>query len=177
MTAEPPPPQQPRHASASGRTGLLRPRPITTGQFAPYGDLHEIPTDTGRIDIEPVPTAVAADMRLFVTTLGYNPTPLPTELTKLERHEWSSQLWIPIDDLTALIVVADPAPDGPRLDTAKAFVTERRIAISYHPQTWHAPMMVLHRTGRFAMAMWMNDANHTDLRPLTAPIRIEPLLR
>ena len=83
--------------------------------------------------------------------------PLRAEL--LERHEFSSQSFVPIDVARWLIVVAPHAPrGGPDTSGVRAFIATGRQGVTYKPNTWHHGLTVLDKSGRFAVFMWRTGA-------------------
>jgi len=102
------------------------------------------------------------------------PSNLPVKIKMLERHPNSSQIFLPIVSGHYLICVAPPDLKGlPDLSMIMAFVVPPEVGISYHPQTWHLPLMVLKIPGTFSMIMW-NDGTDSDcvIYNLKEPIRI-----
>lgn len=83
------------------------------------------------------------------------PSKLPVEITILEQHPESSQLFLPITGADYLVVVAPTNSDGlPDISKLKAFISPPDVGISYHAGVWHLPMMSLEKAGSFAMLMW-----------------------
>jgi len=103
-----------------------------------------------------------------------NPSTLPVEINLLECHPDSSQLFLPINCQNYLVVVAPSNSRGePNLAKIKAFIAPPDVGISYHPGIWHLPMMVLEKTGTFAMLMWESGTkNDCIIHSLKAPIKI-----
>jgi len=93
----------------------------------------------------------------------------------MERHEFSSQSFMPLDVSRWLVVVApsgaDGGPDGSR---AVAFLAGPGQGVTYHAGTWHHPLTILDRPGRFAVFMW-RDGTRTDeeFRTLATPFTVE----
>lgn len=84
-----------------------------------------------------------------------NPSTLPVEITMLEQHPDTSQLFLPITGADYLVVVAPTNSEGlPDLSNLKAFIVPHDVGISYHAGVWHLPMMSLEKAGSFAMLMW-----------------------
>lgn len=103
-----------------------------------------------------------------------NPSNLPVQIEVLERHPNSSQVFLPVVSGHYLVCVAPPDMNGlPDLSMIMAFIVPPEIGISYHPNTWHLPLMVLESPGTFAMMMW-NDGTDDDciIHNLKEPIRI-----
>src|SRR5205814_1665844 len=103
------------------------------------------------------------------------PASLPLEAKVMERHEFSSHSFLPLDVSRWLVVVAPPAADGgPDPSRAVAFLAGPGQGVTYHANTWHHPLTVLDRPARFAVVMW-RDGTRTDeeFRTLAAPFTVE----
>src|SRR5260370_23190306 len=93
----------------------IDPQPLTKEAFAPYGDVIDVPTEAGRQYYEAALGNLRAEARpsLSLSLKAATPDrPLRAEL--LERHEFSSQSFVPIDVARWLIVVAPHAAAGGR---------------------------------------------------------------
>ncbi len=125
-------------------------KPLTPEEFAPYGDVLTSPPDFGRIyyDQGLATLRSAARPSLSVSHAKFLST-LPLEATVMERHEFSSQSFVPIDVSRWLVIVAPPGG------------------------TWHHPLTLLDRPGRFAVFMW-RDGTKTDeeFRTLATPFTV-----
>ena len=92
----------------------------------------------------------------------------PLRAALLERHEFSSQTFVPIDVARWLIVVAPhAAAGGPDLGGVRAFIANGRQGVTYKPNTWHHGLTVLDRPGRFAVFMWRAGAQDEEFVPVT----------
>src|SRR5437764_8556465 len=102
----------------------IEPQPLTKEAFAPYGDVIDMPNEAGRTYYEDALGNLRPDARpsLSVSLKAETPDrPLRAEL--LERHEFSSQTFVPIDVGRWLIVVAPHATaGGPALGGRKASI-------------------------------------------------------
>ena len=98
-------------------------RPLTAAAFAPYGDVVEAPENPGRAYFSSLGNLrSSAQPKLWMLT-KYPTSPLPIQIASLERHEFSSQTFVPIDVSRWLIVVAPgDAKGGPATDRAEAFL-------------------------------------------------------
>ena len=76
-------------------------------------------------------------------------------LTLLERHPCSTQIFFPLGNIVRYLVVVaedDPAnPNAPNWSTVKAFVASGVQGIEYPPGRWHYPLVLLDNPGDFAM--------------------------
>jgi len=80
----------------------------------------------------------------------------------LERHEFSSQSFVPLDVSRWLIVVAPHAREGgPDRTAARAFIATGAQGVTYRADIWHHGLTVLDRPARFAIFMW-RDGTTTD---------------
>jgi ureidoglycolate lyase len=130
--------------------------PLRADAFAPYGEVLEAPGQPGRT--------------YFVDSLGNGRpgTPpslsiarvpqlaaLPLVVTRMERHEFSSQTFVPLDVARWLVIVAPQAAEGgPDRERARAFLASAGQGVTYRTNTWHHPMTVLDRPAQFAIFMW-----------------------
>ncbi len=64
------------------------------------------------------------------------------EVRWLERHAFSTQMFVPMRAGRYVVVVAHGG-DAPELASLRAFVVEGSRAITYRPGTWHHPMIAL----------------------------------
>jgi ureidoglycolate lyase len=93
----------------------------------------------------------------------------------LERHEFSSQTFVPIDVARWLVVVAPHAVGGgPDVSALRAFIATGRQGVTYKANTWHHGLTVLDRPGRFAVFMWRDggkgDEEFVAVPPFTVAI-------
>lgn len=154
----------------------IDPQPLTREAFAPFGDVIEVPDEPGRTYYEEALGNLrpAAHPSLSLAHRTETPDrPLTAEL--LERHEFSSQTFVPINVGRWLIVVAPHAPTGgPDLAGVKAFVATGRQGVTYRPNTWHHGLTVLDKPGCFAVFMWRvggtGDEEFVPVAPFTIRI-------
>lgn len=154
----------------------LIPQPLTKEAFAPFGDVIDVPDSPGRTYYEDAlgnlrPTAHAS---LSVSLKAETPD-RPLRSDYLERHEFSSQTFVPLDVERWLIVVAPhAAAGGPDPSGMKAFIATGKQGVTYRPDTWHHGLTVLDRPGRFAVFMWRDggkgDEEFVPVPPFTIRI-------
>jgi ureidoglycolate lyase len=151
-------------------------KPLTPEAFAPYGDVLTAPAQFGRtyFDDGLHNRRPGARPSLSVSHAGRVAT-LPLEATVMERHEFSSQSFVPLDVSRWVVAVAPAGPDGgPDSSRAVAFVPAPGQGVTYHANTWHHPLTILDRPARFAVFMW-RDGTTTDeeFRTLATPFTID----
>src|SRR5258708_4603213 len=134
----------------------ITPQPLAREAFAPFGDVIDIPDQAGRTYDEEALGNLRLDARPSLSMIQKAETPdRPLRAELLERHEFSSQSFVPIDVLRWLIVVAPHAKaGGPDLGGVRAFIATGKQGVTYRPNTWHHGLTVLDRPGRFAVFMW-----------------------
>lgn len=147
----------------------LKPEPLTADAFRAFGDVVEAGDEYELINRGT--TRKSADLtQIDVATGGgrpcvsiYRPIPcqLPLAIKMLERHPFSSQLFMPLNGEPFLIVVA---PAGERVDpsSVRAFVTSGRQGINYHRGTWHHPLIALRDPSEFLIVDRAGEGENCD---------------
>jgi ureidoglycolate lyase len=149
--------------------------PLTAAAFAPYGDVVDAPAPGERSTL--MATLAAADGAV-TPTLAFNnvaPHDLPITATEMERHLRSSQCFVPLDVSRYVLLVAPTGADGrPDATKLRGFVARGDQAVNYHLGTWHYPLRVLDRPGRFAVLMWTTGRKSDDevWATLPAPVTL-----
>lgn len=153
----------------------ITPRPLTSEAFAPFGDVIDVQPDAGRTYYEEALGNLRPVARPSLSVGFKAPTadrPLRAEM--LERHEFSSQTFVPVDVGRWLIVVAPHARQGgPDLTALRAFIADGRQGVTYKPNTWHHGLTVLDKPARFAVFMWRagkDDEEFVPVEPFTIRI-------
>ncbi|KAJ3334067.1 hypothetical protein HDU76_011591 [Blyttiomyces sp. JEL0837] len=80
----------------------------------------------------------------------------PFTVRLLERHKFSTQMFIPMTDHPGryLLIVAEDAGGKPNMETLAAFVATSKQGMNYKPGTWHHPMIALDSTIDFACVVY-----------------------
>jgi ureidoglycolate hydrolase len=78
------------------------------------------------------------------------------EVKILERHEHSTQVFIPMTGSERYLVVVCQGGDTPDLNTLKAFIARKGQGITYHPGVWHHPLIALDQVTDFACVVFEN---------------------
>jgi len=152
----------------------VTPEPLTADAFAPFGDVIDVPQEAGRTYYEDALGNLRGEAKPSLSMSFRVPTPdRPLKSELMERHEFSSQTFVPVDVARWLIVVAPHAAAGrPDMANARAFIANGQQGITYKPNTWHHGLTTLDRPGRFAVFMWRAGAQDEEFVPV-APFTIK----
>ena len=134
----------------------IRTHPLCREGFAPFGDVLEVPAGGGRtyFDGGLGNARPGASPSLSLTRVAPI-AELPLLAKVMERHEFSSQSFIPLAIGRWLMIVAPSAAGGgPDASAAQAFLAGPGQGITYHVGTWHHPLTVLDRAAELAVFMW-----------------------
>ena len=151
-------------------------RPLAAEAFAPFGDVIDLPTETGRTYYDDALGNLRPGARPSVSVSQREPTlDEPIVVNLLERHEFSSQTFVPLDVERWLVVVAPHAKaGGPDAANARAFIASGRQGVTYRANTWHHGLTVLDRPSRFAVFMFRDggkgDEEFVPVTPFTVRI-------
>lgn len=161
---------------ATGGRRVLALEPISAEAFAPFGQLLP-PLAPGhpRFDVlEDLRNGRAgARPRLSITAI--EPRALPFAVTEMERHVHSSQAFVPMDCASYVVAVAPHGADGgPDAAGLRAFRVPGDTGINYRPDTWHHPVTVLERGGRFAVLTFVDgSAGDEQFAALAEPVLLQ----
>ncbi len=64
----------------------------------------------------------------------------PLQLKLLEKHQYSTQVFMPMTSNAKFLVIVSLGEDQPDLETLKVFEATNGQGISYKPGIWHYPM-------------------------------------
>lgn len=138
--------------------------PLTVERFAPFGDVFAPPPEPGRLYAN---TALASERpgaspSLSLSTKG-EAASVPLTVSRMERHAFSSQSFVPLQPTEMLVVVAPHGVDGrPLMSAARAFKTAGRTGLTFGKDVWHHPLTILSAPpASFAVFMWL-DGGPTD---------------
>ena len=157
----------------------LVPQPLTREAFAPFGDVIDVPKEAGRTYYEDALGNLRPEAKPSLSMSYRLPTPdRPLKSELMERHEFSSQTFVPVDVGRWLIVVAPHAAQsrgksGPDMAGVKAFIASGQQGVTYKPNTWHHGLTALDEPGRFAVFMWRagtKDEEFVPVEPFTVRI-------
>lgn len=130
---------------------ILKAQPLSKDRFRSFGNVVETvgaehyPINAGKIerfhDLAKVEIGAEQGGRVLISIVKCNQaSTLPFRIEVVERHSLGSQAFIPLDRARMVIVVA-PASEFVLLDSLKAFVSNGRQGVNYHPGVWHMPLI------------------------------------
>ena len=163
---------------------VIRAVPLAVEAFRPFGRVVSAGLQAGssanqgtavRFDFtcELISTRPGAKPNLAV--FQSRPKTLPFDVGLLERHEFSTQVFIPMVVSRYLVCVAPTRADGaPELDGLTAFLCGPGQGVAYAPGTWHHPMVALDTLAEFSMLAWEDgSAGDCEVRQLGLTVRVE----
>ncbi len=100
--------------------------------------------------------------------------PKPPIIKAVERHEYSSQTFVPMNNVHYLVGVCPPVADGgPDLDELVVFLATPGQAVNYNAGVWHSPLCAIERPGEFIMLRWDDESpDDTELVMLEYPVEV-----
>lgn len=149
--------------------------PLTEAAFHEFGQVIECLTEPGRKFFNDALANSRPGAKVDLSLARLNPVSGSKLLAReLERHEYSSQTFLPIRVSRYLVIVAPGDADGgPDAAGARAFVANGRQGLTYHLNTWHHGLTVLDAPGEFAVLMWCDGgAGDEEFRTLDSPFSV-----
>jgi len=159
----------------------LRPEPLTSERFAPYGDVIESVPDKvaamnearfQRFD-DLCNIDIASGGRVAVSIARCRaPTRLPLRLDMVERHPLGSQAFVPLTPCRMVVVVAPPG-ESVAAEDLRAFVSNGRQGINYHRGTWHMPLIAFDAGQEFLIVDRGGDEPNCEQHTLETAVMLE----
>lgn len=96
------------------------------------------------------------------------------EMKLLEKHSYSTQVFLPMDSNGQYLVIVCLGEDVPDLSTLAVFIASGPAGISYYPGVWHYPMTSLNHPIDFACLVYEDGtADDCTVKQLPHPILVE----
>lgn len=160
----------------------LRPEPLTSDRFAPYGDVVEASLDRtnamNEARFERFDDLCDVDLGDGDVAVGVArcraPTSLPLRLEMVERHPLGSQAFVPLTPCRMVVVVAPPG-EGVEASELRAFVTNGRQGINYHRGTWHMPLIAFDAGQEFLIVDRGGEEPNCEQHMLDTVVMLEAL--
>ena len=149
--------------------------PLTAEAFKPFGAVLEGPPTPGRVYVSDTLANGRAHAPVCLSVATVQPKKdLPLQVTVLERHEHSSQTFVPLSVSRYLVLATLDAPGGgPDLTRLRAFVARAGQGVTYAMGTWHHPVTVLDTPASFAVLMWRDGTSgDEEFVPVTTPLTV-----
>jgi ureidoglycolate lyase len=143
--------------------------------FAAFGEVLAAPVEPGRHYFDRALANLRPGARPSLSIARkLDVSRLPLVARQMERHQFSSQSFIPIDAGRWLVVVAPHATGGgPDMTKARAFLAGPQQGITYAADIWHHPLTILDRPASFAVYMWLDGGKgDEEFFTLPAPVSI-----
>jgi len=154
----------------------IKVKPLTAESFAPYGDVLTVPREAGRTYYEEALGNLRESAHASLS-LVHKPAVLATnsiQIELLERHEFSSQTFVPLSDVKWLIVVCPHSPQGgPDTAQSVAFLADGSQGVTYRANTWHHGLTVLQGPGKFAVFMWRDGTTGDEQFVKVVPFTVD----
>lgn len=149
-------------------------QPLTAAAFAAFGEVLTAPADPGRLYFENDLGNGRPGARPSFSMVHRLPIEgLPFEAKMLERHEFSSQTFVPMDCGRWVVIVCPHASaGGPDLAGLRAFVARPNQGVTYRMNTWHHGLTVLDRPARLAVFMWRDGTSGDEEFVPVAPFTV-----
>jgi ureidoglycolate lyase len=166
----------------------VEPRTLSCQEYKPYGTVIGA---GGSLPFEPANMGTAkrfnfladvdnlrADAKLNVCVFRVSPAKLPLQIKLLEKHQFSTQIFLPMHANASYLAIVCLGDDKPDLATLAAFVVMGPQGISYYPGIWHYPMTALNEPIDFACLVHENGtAGDCDIHEFDSPITISDSLK
>lgn len=166
------------HAAVQiGVSVIHRAEPLTQKTFEPFGEVIEHRGEERRHYLEMNFARPGDRLRhaIWVSKLNVSRA-LPLNISKLERHPFSDQAFIPLSGQPFLVVTCPDDEDGsPDLQRCRAFVGTATQGVIYRRNVWHSGLEVLGTPAEFVVVMALSDDQPNDIFiQLPRPIQIDP---
>lgn len=162
---------------------IIHPRPLSREAYKPYGtvigaddSLPFKPANMGtakRFNFLADVDNLRDDAKLNMCVFRVSPAKLPLEIKLLEKHQFSTQIFLPMHANASYLAIVCLGGDKPDLDTLAAFVVRGPQGVSYYPGIWHYPMTALNDPIDFACLVHENgSAADCEIHEYDKPITI-----
>lgn len=156
--------------------------PLTIENFAPFGEViscdghdffHINNAHTERYHAL-VETTVKGDAHIGISIFrNIKSTPIPFEISMLEKHPNGSQAFIPMQGQNFLIIVALALDENtPDLTTLCAFISNGSQGVNYRAGTWHHPLLSLEAPSDFAVIDRIGTGHNCDVYAFPEKVQI-----
>lgn len=165
--------------------GTIEAAPLTADAFAPFGHVIEARAELASVDanmksarrfdrLAPLENLRREDARPNLCLFRCTPAPAgPFQVKLLERHPFSTQVFLPMLGVTRYLVVVARGGENPELATLHAFIARGAQGVAYAPGVWHHPLVALDQESDFACLVWEDGtAGDCEVQKLAQPVQI-----
>jgi ureidoglycolate lyase len=146
---------------------ILNHQPLTKSAFAPFGEVIEIEgshsfeinngTTTRFHDLADVQLN-GDNARALVSIFRCQQFHLPITVDMMERHPLGSQAFMPLNNHSFLVVVAEDAEGIPV--NLRAFIVEGNQGVNYHANVWHSTLTTFEGVSDFLVVDRGGEGNN-----------------
>jgi len=160
--------------------------PLTRAAYEPYGKViaadDELPFKLANMGTAKrynflceVENRRPAEAKLNLCVFRCSPlAALPLEMKLLEKHQRSTQAFIPMANNAKYLAIVCLGADKPELSTVAAFLVEGAAGVSYYPGVWHYPMTALETAIDFSCLVYEDgSADDCIIAKLEQPVFIQ----
>jgi ureidoglycolate lyase len=150
-------------------------QPLTAEAFEPFGQVLPVLSTAGRRYFDDALENSRSGARPSLSIVHKEPAArLPLQVTAFERHQFSSQAFLPLSGGRWLIVVCHAGADGgPDPTRAVAFIADGRMGVNYRQGVWHHPLTVLDVPASHAVLMWRDETAQDEEFVGVAPLDVD----
>lgn len=153
----------------------LTAKPLTAVALGALGEVLVAPLQSGRSYFDALLSNDRVSGRPSLSIVHSLPVAsLPLEVKQLERHQFSSQSFVPMCAGRWLLIVCPSATDGgPDVAAVQAFVARPDQGITLRRDTWHHSLTVLDQSACHAVFMWRDGTQADEEFRQVAPFSVE----
>ncbi len=170
----------------SAYTSVIEAVPLSPERYKEYGcviaarqGLQFVPANQGTARrynfLSPVTNLRPDAAELNLCVFSCSPLPaLPLEIKFLEKHHFSTQVFLPMSKDCQYLAIVCLGGDSPDLSTLAAFLVSGPQGISYKPGVWHYPMTALYEPIDFACLVHeAGNADDCSICNLDSPVIVD----
>jgi ureidoglycolate lyase len=155
----------------------LVPQPLTKEAFAPFGDVIDIDSEEGEVSKDNLIMINGGNTERYdslakvqlsspedtavINIFRAQPRQLPMKIEMMERHPFGSQSFHPLSGEDYLVLVADPV-EALTPEHLHLFLAKSTQGINYHRNTWHHPVLGLHKVCDFLVVDRKGEGNNCE---------------
>lgn len=148
----------------------LTPKPLTAEAFAPFGEVVQCDGNTPMMindgNTERYHNLVSTEVenaedKIIINIFRAQPRGLPMNISMMERHPFGSQSFQPLSGEEYLVLVGDPV-ENLKPENLHLFLATKEQGVNYRKNTWHHPVLGLHKICDFLVVDRLGDGHNCD---------------